>query len=60
MLKKLEKIKERYVLLGEQLSDPAVIADQERFRELAKEHSQLSSIVSAFDEYSAALASQDE
>ncbi len=53
-------MKERYEELAEKLSRPEVIADQGLFRELAKEHTRLGEIVSVYDEYSAALASQDE
>ena len=60
MLEKLAKMKERYDMLGERLSDPNVIADQNLFRELAKEHSSLGEIVSVYDEYSAALDSASE
>ena len=55
MLDKLRKIKNRYEELGERLSDPAVISDQNLYRELAKEHSSLGEIVAVYDEYSAAL-----
>ncbi len=57
MIDKLEKIKNRFEELGEKLSDPAVISDQAQFRELAKERSSLEEIVSAYDEYRAALGS---
>ena len=60
MLEKLKKMKERYEELGRRLSDPAVICDQNLFRELAKEHSQLEGIVAAYDAYAAALASADD
>jgi peptide chain release factor 1 len=60
MLEKLKKMKEHYEELGERLSDPAIIADQELFRALAKEHSSLGEIVSAYDEYRSALAQAEE
>ncbi|MCR5808306.1 MAG: peptide chain release factor 1 [Clostridiales bacterium] len=60
MLEKLEKIKRRHIELGERLSDPAVIADQGLFRELAKEHASLGEIAAVYDEYRAALDSADE
>lgn len=44
-------MKAHYEELGERLSEPAVIADQNLFRELAREHSQLGEIVSVYDEY---------
>ncbi|MBR5718799.1 MAG: peptide chain release factor 1 [Clostridia bacterium] len=57
MLNKLAKIKERYEELGVKLSEPSVIADQNLFRELAKEHSSLGEIVAVYDEYRGALDS---
>lgn len=60
MLEKLKKMKEHYEELGLKLSDPAVIADQELFRTLAKEHSSLEEIVSAYGEYSSALERAEE
>ncbi|WP_294344927.1 peptide chain release factor 1 [Prosthecochloris sp.] len=51
MLDKLESIKDKYLRVEEQLSDPEVIADQQRFRKLNKEYSDLKEIVQAFDSY---------
>ncbi|PWW81098.1 MULTISPECIES: peptide chain release factor 1 [Prosthecochloris] len=51
MLDKLESIKDKYLRVEEQLSDPEVIADQQRFRKLNKEYSDLKEIVRAFDSY---------
>ena len=51
MLDKLESIKDKYLRLEEQLSDPDVIADQKRFRKLNKEYSDLTDVVQAYDRY---------
>ncbi len=56
MLEKLKGIKERYEQLTSLLSDPAVIGDQNRYRELSKEQAGLTDIVNAYDEYMAADA----
>ncbi len=56
MLEKLKGIKERYEQLTALLSDPAVIGDQNRYRELSKEQAGLTDIVNAYDEYMAAGA----
>ncbi len=48
---KLNEIKYRYEEIEKQLSDPEVIADQKIFRELNKEHSQLSPVVNKINEY---------
>lgn len=60
MLEKLAKMKERYIELGEKLSDASVISDQKLFRELAKEHSSLGEIVGVYDEYRSSLDSAAE
>lgn len=51
MLAKLDKIKARYVEVGELLSKSEIISDQEKFRALSKEHSDLEPIVEIFDRY---------
>ena len=56
MLEKLKGIKERYEQLTALLSDPAVIGDQNRYRELSKEQAGLTDIVNAYEEYMAADA----
>jgi len=50
--KKLETLSHRYQEIGEQLSDPVIIRDQDRFRDLSKEYSQLEPIVKCYREYS--------
>ncbi|MBO4848855.1 MAG: peptide chain release factor 1 [Clostridia bacterium] len=57
MLEKLAKMKKHYEELGERLGTPEVISDQDLFRGLAKEHSQLGEIVAKYDEYRAAADS---
>lgn len=44
-------MKQHFNTIGEQISDPAVIADQNRWRELVREHSQLEPIIAKYDEY---------
>ncbi len=51
MFERLEKIKIRYDEITELLSDPKVISNQEYFRELSKEHSDLSEIVRKYEIY---------
>ncbi len=60
MLEKLKGIKARNEELTALLSDPAVMADQNRWRELSREHSQLADIVEVYDQYLAvAIQAQD-
>lgn len=51
MLDKLSGIEERYKELETRIADPAVIADQEQWRSLCKEHSDISPIVAKYREY---------
>jgi peptide chain release factor 1 len=57
MIDKLEKIKQRYLEVTRMLSDPAVIANQEKNRELGKEYRELADIVKAYDDYKAVYIS---
>lgn len=57
MIEKLEKIKERYFEVTRLLSDPAVISNQERNKELGKEFRELSEIVKVYDQYRKLLTS---
>ncbi|MBM2841268.1 MAG: peptide chain release factor 1 [Bacteroidetes bacterium] len=51
MLDRLEKVKERYEELTRLLSDPNVAANQERFRDLSKEHSDLTPLIKVYGRY---------
>lgn len=51
MLTRLKQMKQNIELIGEQIADPAVIADQNKWRELVREHSQLEPIIAKYDEY---------
>lgn len=51
MLDKLSGIEERYKELETKIADPAIIADQEQWSSLCKEHSDISPIVAKYREY---------
>ncbi|MBO5364908.1 MAG: peptide chain release factor 1 [Clostridia bacterium] len=51
MFDKLSFIENQFEELAERISDPAVIADQETWRKLCKEHSDLTPIVEKYREY---------
>ncbi|MFQ5659224.1 MAG: peptide chain release factor 1 [Gammaproteobacteria bacterium] len=53
---KLEKLKERQQELHALLSDPEVINDQNRFRELSRETAEVTPVVDCFDDYRRNLA----
>lgn len=56
MFDKLEALKEKFDTLAEKISDPEVIANQETWRKLCKEHSDLSPIIDKYNEYKSAKA----
>ncbi|WP_321369353.1 peptide chain release factor 1 [uncultured Desulfuromusa sp.] len=51
MFANLEDVVDRFREVEGLLSDPAVISDQKRYRELAKEHADLSEVVSVYGQY---------
>ena len=51
MLDRLEKVRERFDELTRLLSDPTVLENQERIRQLSKEHSDLSPLIRAYNLY---------
>lgn len=55
MLDKLEAIKERYYQLEEQLSDPDIMSDMDRYTKISKEYKDLKPLVDITDEYKEVL-----
>ncbi len=51
MFGRLEKIHKRYDELNQQLSDPAIVSDPKKLASLAKERSEIDSIVATYDKY---------
>ena len=51
MFDELTGVEDRFAKLEQLLSNPDVIGDQEKYRKYAKEHAELSRIVSAYREY---------
>ena len=51
MFAKLEEIERTYLDIERELGAPEVLADQERYRKVAKSHADLGTIVRAFHEY---------
>jgi len=51
MFASLEDVVDRFREVEGLLSDPSVISDQKRYRELTKEHSDLSSVVAVYGKY---------
>lgn len=55
MLDKLEAIKNRYLNLQDQLSDPAVMQDMSQYTKINKEYSSMKGVVEVYEEYSDVL-----
>ncbi len=51
ILEKLESLQERYDEVGALLSDPEVIGDQNRFRDLSREYAELEPVVKCYARY---------
>lgn len=51
ILAKLEALSERYEEVQHLLSDPGIIGDQDKFRALSKEYSQLEEVTQCFTSY---------
>ena len=60
MFDKLSFLQQRYEELSTQISDPEVIADQNKFRELCKEHSDITPIVEKYNMYKSAKTQLEE
>ncbi|MBQ4543177.1 MAG: peptide chain release factor 1 [Clostridia bacterium] len=60
MFDKLSFLQQRYEELSAQISDPEVIADQNKFRELCKEHSDITPIVEKYNMYKSAKNQLEE
>jgi len=51
LFQKLDEIEKKYEVLAERVNDPAVIADQDTWRTLMKEYSDLTPIIETYREY---------
>lgn len=51
MLEKLQSLEQKYEELNRQMSDPAILADQNTYKKLAKAHGELEEIVNKYREY---------
>lgn len=60
MLDKLNFLGERYLELNHKISDPEIIADQDQWKKLVKEHSHLEPIVNKYREYKTIITEIDE
>ncbi len=60
MFNKLETVVNRYEQIGIELTRPDIASNNELFRKLMKEHSELTPIVEKYREYTAAKANEEE
>ena len=60
MLDKIKKIEEKYKELGITLSDPDVIADYNKFRDLSKQRKAMEETVETYNAYKDAQEAIDE
>lgn len=60
MIDKLEAIKNNFLTLEEQMSDPDIISDQKRYREVGKEYTKLKTIVDVFEKYKHVVKNLEE
>lgn len=60
MFKKLEELEKKYEELNKNLSDPKIIANQSKFQECAKLHSDISKAVLKYREYKVTIKEIDE
>ena len=60
MLDKILQIEKKYIELGETLSDPAVIQDYNRFRDLSKQRKSMEETVNLYYEWKKAVDAIDE
>ena len=60
MFEKLESVEKRYEELTTKISDPAVIADNNEWRKLVKEHSSIEDVVLKYREYKQTIKNMEE
>ncbi len=60
MFKKLEELEKKYEELNKNLSDPKIIANQSKFQECAKMHSDISKTVLKYKEYKGIIKEIEE
>lgn len=60
ILHKLESLRDRHEEVGHLLSSPDIISNQDKFRSLSKEYSELEEIAATYSAYEQALADRDE
>lgn len=60
MLEKLKSVEQRFLEINKELSDPAVVSDQQRYKKLMKEHKTLTPVVETYRAFCAAEKAAEE
>ena len=60
MIKKLDELEKKYEELNKTLSDPNIIANQSKFQECAKMHSDISKAVLKYKQYKSTIKEIEE
>ena len=60
MLNKLNDAEKRYVLIEEELADPTVFSNQEKFTALMKDYKALSPVIEKYREYKKARDAHED
>lgn len=60
MLEKLSALNERFNTVSQLISDAEIIADREKWRDLCREHSELSPIIDEYNKYKTLLKTRDD
>ena len=59
LIEKLQAIKERWINIQEQLSDPALIKDMKKYKSLHKDYKDMKPVVETFEQYKKILDNYD-
>ncbi len=60
MLNRLEELEKKYIELSDKINDPDIISDNELWRKLMKEHSDITPIIEKYKEYKQTIKAYDE
>ncbi len=60
MLNRLEDLEKRYIELSDKINDPDIISDNELWRKLMKEHSDITPIIEKYKEYKQTVEAVEE
>jgi peptide chain release factor 1 len=59
MFEQIENLRGRFIELGKMISDPAIITDMKRYKQLNKEYRELETILAVYDKYKNVLSNID-